>query len=194
MSRVHDGVKSFQSDIFPSMNDHFAGLRDGQAPETLFITCSDSRVDPCLLTQSKPGQIFVIQNAGNIVPKPGSGELGVEATIQYAVDVLKVKQIVVCGHAHCGAVSALLNLESVESLPVIRDWVLTSKAILDDLPEGEDRVERAICANVSLQLEHLQEFECVANAIKSGQLSLHGWVYHFDTGEVTYVSEPDDVV
>jgi len=193
MSLVHKGVKSFQSEVFPLMNEHFSSLRDGQSPETLFITCSDSRIDPALLTQSKPGEIFVIRNAGNIVPKPGAGELGVEATIQYAVDVLKVKQIVVCGHAHCGAVSALLNLDSVESMPVIRDWVLRSEAILENLTDGDDRVEQAISANVELQLEHLKEFECVANALAAGNLTLHGWVYHFDTGQVTYVSEPDNV-
>ena len=193
MSRVHDGVKSFQGNVFPEMSEHFAELSNGQSPETLFITCSDSRIDPCLLTQSKPGQLFVIRNAGNIVPKPGAGELGVEATIQYAVDVLKVKQIVVCGHAHCGAVTALLNLEGLDSMPVIRDWVSTSKAILDGLPEGDNKVEHAIGANVELQLDHLREFDCVSNAIDSGQLTLHGWVYHFDTGQVTYVSEPDAV-
>ena len=91
------GVEKFNSELFPEMEEKFRELEKGQSPETLFITCSDSRIDPSLMTQTEPGELFVIRNAGNIVPKPGTGELSVEATILYAVDVLKVKRVVVCG-------------------------------------------------------------------------------------------------
>ena len=190
--KIVDGVSKFASEIYPDMQGSFEELQNGQSPETLFITCSDSRINPGLVTQTEPGEIFVIRNAGNIVPKPGAGELGVEATIQYAVDVLKVGHIVVCGHSHCGAVGGLLNIDSLESMPVIRDWVKTSEAILTGLGEGEDRVPRAIAANVLLQLEHLKEHECVANALKEGRLTLHGWVYHFESGKVDFLTGDTD--
>lgn len=178
------GVEKFRADVYPGMENEFHELANGQSPDTLFITCSDSRIDPALLMQTKPGEIFVIRNAGNIVPLPGTGELSVEATVQYAVDVLKVKQVVVCGHSHCGAVSALMDLASVESLPVIRDWVKRSEKILKQF-EGKDvSISEAIDANVLLQLDHLQAHECVKNAIRHRGLTLHGWVYSFETGEV----------
>ncbi len=187
--KIIDGVSKFKSDVYPGMQEKFAGLANGQSPETLFITCSDSRIDPGLITQSQPGDIFVIRNAGNIVPLPGSGELSVEATIQYAVDVLKVKQIVVCGHSHCGAVTGLLNLDSLESLPVIRDWVKRSEKVLEKYNCCETQIPEAIAANVMLQLDHLRQHECVKAAIAEGRLALHGWVYHFETGQIDFLNE-----
>lgn len=184
-----NGIKAFQDNAFPGMKDRFEELKNGQSPSTLFITCSDSRIDPALVTQSKPGEIFVIRNAGNIVPKPGAGELGVEATIQYAVDVLKVTDIVVCGHSHCGAVTGLMNLDSLNELPVIQQWVKYSEAIVDKVPEGENQIDDAIAANAELQLEHLKEYECVQKAMASGHLSLHAWVYRFETGEVVFLGD-----
>lgn len=185
--KLAQGVHEFQSAVFPQMQDEFEQLKAGQSPSTLFITCSDSRIDPSLITQTKPGEIFVIRNAGNIVPKPGAGELSVEATIQYAVDVLKVEHVVVCGHSHCGAVTGLLNLDSLESLPVIRDWVKRSEQILERI-DGDKPVPQAIKANVMLQLEHLQEYECVQQAIGENRLKLHGWVYHFENGRIDFLS------
>ncbi len=184
--KLEKGIEKFQSDVLPKMQENFSRLANGQSPETLFITCSDSRIDPNLVTQTEPGELFVIRNAGNIVPKPGVGELSVEATIQYAVDVLKVEHIVVCGHSHCGAVTGLLNLDSLESLPVIRDWVKRSEKILEELDDTSD-VPKAIGCNVMLQLEHLKEYECVQNALKENRISLHGWVYHFETGKVDFL-------
>ena len=176
------------------MQDHFQELANGQSPETLLITCSDSRIDPSLLFQAQPGELFVIRNAGNIVPKPGEGELGVEATIQYAVDVLKVSQIIVCGHSHCGAVGGLANIDSLESLPVVRDWVLKSKEVLERVPNASENVAEAIKANALLQLENLRAFECVSQAESRGDLSLHAWVYHFESGEVTVLDQPGSAV
>jgi carbonic anhydrase len=178
------GVERFKSEVYPGMENEFHELANGQSPDTLFVTCSDSRIDPALLMQTKPGEIFVIRNAGNIVPLPGTGELSVEATVQYAVDVLKVKQVVVCGHSHCGAVSALMNLDSVESMPVIRDWVKVSEKILDQFSGKDDEIPAAIEANVLLQLDHLLAHECVKNAVEQRGMTLHGWVYSFETGEV----------
>ena len=188
MKLVH-GINKFKTNVYPAMREEFAQLKSGQSPETLFITCSDSRIDPSLITQTQPGELFVIRNAGNIVPLPGSGELSVEATIQYAVDVLKVSQIVVCGHSHCGAVTGLLNLDSLESLPVIRDWVKRSEKVLEQFNCCETQIPEAIEANVMLQLDHLREYECVSKAIGEGRLSLHGWVYHFENGQVDFLND-----
>ncbi len=191
--KIVEGFESFKNDVYPTMQARFEELGSGQSPDTLFITCSDSRIDPHLITQSKPGELFIIRNAGNIVPKPGAGELSVEATIQYAVDVLKVKQVVVCGHSHCGAVTGLMNLDSLESLPVIRDWVKRSEAVLDRVG-GPDQIPQAIAENVKLQLEHLGEYECVKNAVDAGNLKLHGWVYHFESGQIDFLTGDSEVV
>lgn len=182
------------------MRDKFAKLAAGQSPETLFITCSDARVDPSLITQTDPGELFVLRNAGNIVPLPGSGDLSVEATIQYAIDVLKVHHVVICGHSRCGAVAGLLNPDSLESMPAIRDWVMRSEKALERIPCGgtcETLIPPAIEANVLQQLDHLREYECVSRALAEGRLRLHGWVYHFESGQVDFLtafdSSSDDV-
>ena len=187
--KIKNGIEAFTSSVYPQMRENFDKLATGQAPDTLFITCSDSRISPNLLTQTEPGELFVIRNAGNIVPKPGCGELSVEATVLYAVDVLKVKDIVVCGHSHCGAVTGLCNLDSLESMPEIREWVKRSEKILDEIGDGEDRITKAIDANVMLQLDHLREYSSVQAAIDSGHLDLHGWVYEFESGKVRFLTD-----
>lgn len=191
MSGLDEGIKKFTQNVYPTMEKEFRTLESGQSPHTLLITCSDSRVSPSLFSQTRPGELFVIRNAGNIVPKPGTGELSSEATIQYAVDVLKVQRIVVCGHSHCGAVGGLLNLDSLESLPIIREWVLRSEAILEQLGTDDVDVTKAIELNALLQLEHLREHQCVADAIKDGRLSLEAWVYDFGAGNVKFLKQPE---
>jgi carbonic anhydrase len=186
---LYDGAEKFKKDVFPGMADDFSELANGQQPHTLFITCSDSRIDPALVMQTKPGELFVIRNAGNLIPEPGLGELSVEATVQYAVDVLKVDQIVVCGHSHCGAVTALMNLDSVESMPLIRNWVKRSDRILQQFAGEKVDVETAIDANALLQLDHLRQYECVRNAIADRGMELHAWVYHFENGHVEMLKE-----
>ena len=187
--KLSSGIGKFQNLVFPQMKHDFKELETGQSPETLFITCSDSRIDPNLVTQTKPGELFVIRNAGNIVPKPGTGELSVEATIQYAVEVLKVSQIVVCGHSHCGAVTGLLNLDSLDAIPAVKEWVRKSERALDKISDDGDRIGQAIRANVMLQLDHLMQYPYVADAVADGRLELHGWVYHFENGRVEFLNQ-----
>ena len=187
--KLSSGIGKFQNLVFPQMKRDFKELETGQSPETLFITCSDSRIDPNLVTQTKPGELFVIRNAGNIVPKPGTGELSVEATIQYAVEVLKVSQIVVCGHSHCGAVTGLLNLDSLDAIPAVKEWVRKSERALDKISDDGDRIGQAIRANVMLQLDHLMQYPYVADAVADGRLELHGWVYHFENGRVEFLNQ-----
>jgi carbonic anhydrase len=109
MQKLVDGVHQFQENVFGAKQALFERLADGQQPLALFITCSDSRIDPCLLTQTQPGELFILRNAGNIVPPYGQGSGGEAATIEYAVCALKLKDIIVCGHSHCGAMNGLLH-------------------------------------------------------------------------------------
>ena len=189
--KIRKGLSKFQSTIQPSMQPVYSELENGQSPETLFITCSDSRISPNLITQTDPGEIFVIRNAGNIVPKPGTGELAIEGTIEYAVQALKVKHIVVCGHAQCGAVGGLLNLDGLDALPAVKEWVKKSEAVLEKVADCDEasKGSEAIKANVMLQLDHLMEYDYVKAAVDKGDLELHGIVYHFGSGEVDYLTD-----
>ena len=189
--KIRNGLTKFQESIQPDMQSIYSELENGQSPETLFITCSDSRISPNLITQTDPGEIFVIRNAGNIVPKPGTGELAIEGTIEYAVQALKVKHIVVCGHAQCGAVGGLLNLDGLDALPAVKEWVKKSEAVLEKVANCDEASKgaEAIKANVMLQLDHLMEYDYVKAAVDKGDLELHGIVYNFGNGEVDYLTD-----
>ena len=121
MRAILEGIERFQKDVFPKHRERFQRLATSQHPEVLFITCSDSRIDPNLVTQANPGDLFHVRNAGNIIPPMGmSGEA---ATIEYAVQVLGVRHIAVCGHTDCGAMKALLSLSAHSDLPAIQEWL-----------------------------------------------------------------------
>ncbi|MFT7519971.1 MAG: carbonic anhydrase, partial [Kiritimatiellia bacterium] len=115
---LFDGNNRFRAHVLPQMADHFMSLADGQSPHTLFVACSDSRVDPSLITQTQPGELFVIRNAGNLVPVYGQDD-GSAAAVEYAVQALKVRRIVVCGHHGCGAMGGLLQPKSLSALPTV---------------------------------------------------------------------------
>src|SRR5205085_9805767 len=124
MQKLIQGIHQFQQESFRPLQDLFEQLSKGQTPETLFITCSDCRIDPNLLTRSKPGELFILRNAGNIVPPHGAASGGEAATIEFAVAALGVKDIIICGHSHCGAMKGLLQHEQVASLPAVSSWLL----------------------------------------------------------------------
>jgi len=183
MKKIHEGYRSFRATHFPRHADLFRRLEKGQRPEVLFLTCSDSRIDPALVTQTLPGELFVIRNAGNLVSTRRAS--GVVATIEYAVRVLAVKHIVVCGHSHCGAVAAALAPDSLEELPYVAAWLDESGPDLSHLTDTDsDRLRGAIELNVLNQLDNLRRLPFVAEAIEAGKLDVHGWVYTFETGEV----------
>jgi carbonic anhydrase len=186
MTRLIRGAMEFQRRIFGSQRSLFGRLAGGQKPPTLFVTCSDSRINPNLLTQTEPGELFILRNAGNLVPPHGSPAGGEAATVEYAVAHLKVQEIVVCGHSHCGAVAGLLKPEALEGLPAVAAWLAYGRDVLQKLESvpTEERMGRAIEANVLLQLEHLRTHPAVAGALAARALRLHGWVYHFETGDV----------
>lgn len=190
------GIHSFQRGFFASHRELYHQLATaGQQPETLFITCSDSRVDPNLITNSAPGELFIVRNVGNVVPNvdlPG----GTAAAIQYAVEVLNVENVIVCGHTQCGALKAILDPESVAHLDYVSRWVKSTidvKKLIEEKYEhlvGEEKLNAAIQENVLAQIEHLRQYSFVADRMDAGKLQVNGWVFDVGRGEV-YDYDPD---
>lgn len=171
--------------------ERFGRLALGQSPEVLFITCSDSRVMPSLFTGAEPGQLFELRTAGNAVPPyGGSGDRpsGEAATIEYAVSVLKVPDIVVCGHSHCGAVGARVRGEDLAAVPAVDGWLSSQLAepaeLAGEADECTAEVVGAVQRHVLAQLERLRRYPCVQQGLDAGTLRLHGWFYAVDTGLV----------
>ena len=191
MRKIVDGVQHFQENTVGEKQELFERLAGGQQPLALFITCSDSRIDPCLLTNTQPGELFVIRNAGNIVPSYSEGAGGEAATIEYAICALKVKDIIVCGHSHCGAMNGLLHAEQLGELPAVRRWLMHAESTARIMKENQahitdaaPRLAATVEANVLVQLENLRTHPSVAAALARDELTLHGWVYEFETGQV----------
>ncbi len=190
MQKLVDGIHHFQANTFSSEREFYARLAEGQSPETLFITCSDSRINPNLLTSTRPGELFILRNAGNIVPPYGAANGGEGATIEYAVAALGVKDIIVCGHSHCGAMKGLLEPDGLAELPAVRSWLghaeSTRRVMRENYAqlEGPALVTATVQENVLAQLENLRTHPAVAARIARGALHLHGWVYKIETGEV----------
>ncbi|MCE3234294.1 MAG: Carbonate dehydratase [Vampirovibrio sp.] len=190
MQKLVHGLHHFQKHVFGSKKDLFERLSSGQAPDALFITCSDSRINPNLITNTEPGEIFILRNAGNIIPAHGAANGGEGATIEYAVHALGIKDIIVCGHSHCGAMTGLLHPEALTEMPMVSQWLNHAEATrcilrdnYADLPE-EEKLNVAIQENVLVQLENLKTIPVVASRLVKGDLNLHAWVYKFETGEV----------
>lgn len=168
----------------------FRRLAQGQSPEALFITCSDSRVVPSMITGARPGQLFELRTAGNAVPPYGAAEKpsGEAATIEYAVSVLGVPDIIVCGHSYCGAVGARVRGDDLAAVPAVEGWLTSQLAEPTELAVDGDKEEPDVAAavqrHVRAQLERLRGYPCVAEREAAGQLRLHGWFYAIDTGLV----------
>jgi carbonic anhydrase len=190
MQKLVQGIHHFQSSIFRSQQELFARLAENQTPVALFITCSDSRINPNLITQTAPGDLFVLRNAGNIIPPYGAASGGEEATIEYAIEGLGVPDIVVCGHSACGAMTALLNTNGLARMPAVAKWLGHAEAtrrIMLDKYGGLTKsalVTATVEENVLVQLENLRTHPAVAVGIARGRVKLHGWVYKIETGQV----------
>jgi carbonic anhydrase len=186
MTRILQGVLEFQRNIFTEKKHLFEALAQGQKPLALFITCADSRISPDLLAQTQPGEMFHLRNAGNIVPPYGTVHGGEDATIEFAVKYLRVRDVILCGHAKCGAMYGLLEPEALTTLPAVAKWVEHSREVLQRLKDGtpEERLQQAIELNVLVQLEHLRTHPAVQEALEARTLRLQGWVYDFERGEV----------
>jgi carbonic anhydrase len=185
-----EGVVRFREDVFPKSADMFAELARGQSPRILFITCADSRVSPELITQTGPGEMFVLRNIGNIVPSYGEMLGGVSAAVEYAVAAIGVTDVVVCGHTDCGAL-ADPEAAGLDAMPTVRSWLNNAEAarrVAASLaPDGAPRV--LIEQNVLLQMTHLRTHPAVAARLAEGQLHLHGWVYDIERGTVDVLDE-----
>jgi carbonic anhydrase len=195
MPKFAAGVVQFQNEVYPEKKDLFEKLSQGQEPEALFITCSDSRIETAMITQTNPGDLFICRNAGNIVPPHTSHTGGMTASIEFAVAALKVPHIVVCGHTECGAMKGAMNTDGLDTLPHIKEWLGFSKAAVDIVKEvgkdksDSDRMSMLLEQNVILQLQHLRTHPTVATAIAMGTVELHGWVYDIKTGGVSAYDE-----
>ncbi len=190
MEKLVRGIHEFQAIHFNEHQELFEKLSKGQEPETLMITCSDSRIVPDLLTQTLPGELFVIRNAGNIVPPYGAANGGEGATIEFAVAALKVSHIIVMGHSHCGAMKGLLNPEGLAQLPLVAGWLKHAEATRRVVEEcyqdvsGDDLLNATIKENVLMQLENIRTYPAVAARLAKGNLTLHAWVYHIESGQI----------
>jgi carbonic anhydrase len=193
MKKIVSGILRFKIEAFEARRALFAELATGQDPEVLFITCADSRIDPCLVTQTEPGDLFICRNAGNIVPPHQRMTGGVTASIEFAVAGLGIRDVVICGHTDCGAISGALNPDSLSELPHVHDWLEHVQAAVDEVKrQGIDAADEQLAvtrANVVLQLEHLKTHPCIASRLGSGDVSLHGWLYDIEAGVVTCYDE-----
>ncbi len=189
MQHLTRGVLRFEREIYPQRKDFFDRLIAKQFPRALFITCADSRVVPNMITDSEPGDLFTIRNAGNIVPPYGEAMGGVSATIEYAVLVLKIKHIIICGHTRCGAMDAAMHPETVAHMPIVKSWLNHSESArrvvlgYEGLSE-EEREKLMVEENVLAQLDHLRTHPSVAAALAHDEMHLYGWVFDITTGQV----------
>jgi carbonic anhydrase len=190
MDFLEQGVRKFKREGFRKNRALFRKLAKSQSPRVLFITCADSRVVPSLITQTRPGDLFVERNPGNIVPVYSRRAVGVSASIEYAVEVLKVERVVVCGHSDCGAIKGILHPGKVASVPAVRRWLdygAPARRMLMRRTGGlseNRRLELLSQLNVIVQIEHLKSHPSVMRRLKQHKLSLHGWVYRIEDGDI----------
>lgn len=194
MDHIVRGVLDFRKNLYPERKDLFRSLADSQNPDVLFITCSDSRIDPNLMTGSNPGDLFICRNAGNVIP-PHSNETGsMTASIEYAVAVLKVRHIIVCGHTDCGAIKGALDIPALKGLPHVKEWLGHCRSAMEIVRERHDidgeqaldakYLNEAIEENVSQQVQHLRTHPVVAAKLATGKIEVHGWVYDIKSGNI----------
>ena len=194
MEKIINGYLQFKESGFKERKDLFAKLSNSQSPEVLFITCSDSRIDPNLITQTEPGDLFVIRNAGNIVPPHTVESDGIVASIEFAVVALGVKHIVVCGHSNCGAMKGALNTSGLTALPKVKSWLnYCSEAVaLVESREGDlmsDELNSVTQENVFLQIRRLEQYPEISKRLAKGDIEIHGWVYEIGEGTIRYFNQ-----
>jgi carbonic anhydrase len=195
MRKILEGLSLFRRLAYPRHQDLFERLARNQSPQALFITCADSRVVPNLIVQADPGDLFIVRNAGNIVPPAGQGGEGVVASIEYAVEALGVRDVIVCGHSNCGAMKGILHPEAVATMPTVAAWVRHGQAAREAVerlhPDADDheRLERMAEQNVIAQVRNLMTHAFVRRLIEAGELELYGWVYDIESGAVRGLDE-----
>jgi carbonic anhydrase len=197
LKKIVEGIHKFNKEIYGKDKQFYIDLAKGQAPECLFITCADSRINPNLITQTKPGELFILRNAGNIVPPWGAVKGGEAATIEYAIYALNVKDVVICGHSQCGAMKAILHPPARSDLPAVCDFLehaeTTRRIIFENYKDlvkenefSQELLNATVQENVLVQLESLRTHPMVATRLARGELRLHAWFYKIETGEIFY--------
>ncbi|HUX46093.1 MAG TPA: carbonic anhydrase [Terracidiphilus sp.] len=195
MQRLLDGHRKFLAEVFPRRRGDFHLLAESQAPEWLFITCSDSRIVPDLILGTGPGDLFISRNAGNVVPVTGQDVDGCTATIEYAVEVLKVPHAILCGHSDCGAMKAALDRKGLENLPKASRWLEHVQAAwshqqpVNPADGAGAELASLIRGNVVAQLWNLKAQPSVARAMAAGRLTVHGWYYDILSGHIEQYDE-----
>ena len=190
MKKLIKGLHKFQTEVFPIQKDFFQELTKGQNPDILFVSCSDSRINPHLVTSADPGDLFLLRNAGNIIPVYGSS-IGEAATIEFAVCELKVKDIIICGHSHCGAINAALTMDTIVDQPNLTLWIEehimpTLRLVQKNYPEldQDSLADILLQEHVLQQIENLKTHPVVAKAVEENEITLHAWVYTFESGDI----------
>lgn len=193
MERLFTGIAKFQKENFEKHKDLFKALGRTQKPHTLFIGCADSRVVPNLITRTRPGELFTVRNIANIVPPYRvSGEYAATTSaIEYAVLVLKIDTIVVCGHSNCGGCAAInLPDEEMEELPNVRKWLEISREVRGRVdrqmttgtPEEREWLTEQV--NILVQMKNLLTYPYIRERYQNGDLNIYGWYYLIETGEI----------
>ena len=191
MKKLIRGLDKFRQTYVSSHQELLEQLSQGQKPRVLFITCSDSRVDTNLITDTEIGELFVIRNAGNIIPPYGAANGGEGGTIEYAIKALGIEQVVVCGHSNCGAMKGLLKLNKLQKdMPLVYDWLKhaesTRRLVIENYPhyQGKDLMEILVAENVLIQIENLKTYPIVRARLHQGRLKIYAWIYNIETGNV----------
>lgn len=192
IKKIIQGLSEFQNNYFNTHQELFQQLSQGQTPDIMLITCSDSRIDPNLITQTQPGELFIIRNIGNIIPPHGILNSSEAAGIEYAVAALDIKHVVVCGHSHCGSMKALLQLNKLnEEMPLVYDWLKHhGEPVRRLLKENyancteEELLKIAVEENVLAQIENLETYPVIRSKMHANKISLHAWVYQIETGKI----------
>ena len=211
MQKLLNGALTFRRHMFSAYRDLFERLSKGQEPEALFITCSDSRVVPSLITAADPGDLFVLRNIGNIIPPydPEDRDNAEAAAIEYALSILEVKNIILCGHSRCGAMKAALGPLDPR-VTRVRSWLRhvdpaikvhrehpRASAAQQDLTETDEqtRIDLLSQLNVLVQIKHIKSYPSALERINSGELELHAWFFEIDSARLyTYSADLDDFV
>lgn len=191
MKKLIRGLDQFRQNYVSEHRELLEQLSHGQKPRVLFITCSDSRVAPNLITNTDLGELFIIRNAGNIIPPYGATNGGEGGTIEYAINALNIEQVIICGHSHCGAMKGLLKLNKLQKdMPLVYDWLQQAEATRRLVKENyahqseEEMIETLVAENVLVQIDNLQTYPIIKTRLHQGKLKIYAWVYQIETGEV----------
>lgn len=192
LEQLKAGVLRFRTEVYSKRRDTYINaVSEPQRPMALFVTCADSRIEPETITQTGPGNLFVLRNIGNMIPAYGEMLGGVSAVVEYAVSALKVPHVVICGHSDCGAMAALTQPDATAEMPAVKNWMSNAAAALSvakslakDGEQPRDFARRLTEENVLLQMQHLRTHPSVAGAMAREELTISGWIYDIGRGEV----------